>query len=91
MFEDPEFVERLKELWVLYKPRLDMIPQFIDQMLLYNRPALQHNEAKFHLGFEAQVKRLRSDYIKRIEWMDTNIRSLKAQRYDPTSGTFKDL
>ena len=29
LFEDQEFVDRVKELWTLYKPRLDMIPEFM--------------------------------------------------------------
>ena len=82
---------RVKELWTLYKPRLDMIPEFIDKMLEYNRPALQHNDTKFYNNYESKVKQLRSDYLKRIEWLDTNIRNLKPQRYNPSTGTFQDL
>ena len=91
LFEDQEFVDRVKELWTLYKPRLDMIPEFIDKMLEYNRPALQHNDTKFYNNYESKVKQLRSDYLKRIEWLDTNIRNLKPQRYNPGTGTFQDL
>lgn len=91
LFEDQEFVDRVKELWTLYKPRLDMIPEFIDKMLEYNRPALQHNDTKFYNNYESKVKQFRSDYLKRIEWLDTNIRNLKPQRYNPGTGTFQDL
>ena len=91
MFEDPEFVDRVKELWTLYKPRLDMIPEFMDKMLEYDRLALQHNDTKFHNSYETRVRQLRDDYIKRIEWMDQNIRELKPQRYNQTTGTFQDL
>ena len=91
MFEDPEFVERVKDLWALYKPRLDMIPEFIDKMLEYNRLALEHNDTKFHNGFEARIQVLRRDYIKRIEWLDKNIRELRPQRYNEETGQFEDL
>ena len=91
LFEDPEFVERVKELWTLYKPRLDMIPEYIDKMLEYNRLALAHNEGKFHNGYELQVQALRRDYIARIEWLDTNIRDLQPQRYNEATGLFEDL
>lgn len=91
MFEDPEFVERVKELWALYRPRLDMIPEFMDKMLEYDRLALQHNDTKFHNNYESKVRQLRSDYLKRLEWMDKNIGNLKPQRYNQNTGTFQDL
>ena len=91
LFEDPEFVDRVKELWTLYKPRLDMIPEYMDKMLEYNKPALEHNDTKFYNGYESKVRQLRSEYIRRIEWLDTNIRNLKPQRYNPNTGTFQDL
>ena len=91
MFEDPEFVDRVKELWALYKPRLDMIPDFMDKMLEYDRLALQHNDTKFHNSCESRIRQLRDDYLKRLEWMDANIKALKPQRYDQNTGTFQDL
>ena len=91
LFEDPEFVDRVKELWALYKPRLDLIPEFMDKMLEYNRPALQHNDTKFHNSCETRIRQLRDDYIKRLEWMDRNIRDLKPQRYNQNTGAFEDL
>ena len=91
MFEDPEFVDRVKELWALYKPRLDMIPEYMDKMVEYDRLALQHNDTKFRNSYETRVRQLRDDYVKRLEWMDKNIRDLKPQRYNQTTGTFQDL
>jgi hypothetical protein len=91
MFEDPEFVERVKELWALYKPRLDRIPEFIDKMLEYNKVALKHNDTKFYNNYESKVKQLRSDYIKRIKWLDEQMESLHAQQYNPATGRFEDL
>ncbi len=91
MFEDPEFVDRVKELWTLYRPRLDMIPEFMDKMLEYNRLALDHNDTKFRNNYESKVRQLRSDYLKRLEWMDKNIGDLKPQRYNQNTGTYQDL
>ena len=91
MFEDPEFVDRVKELWTLYRPRLDMIPAFMDKMLEYDRLALEHNDTKFRNNYESKVRQLRSDYLKRLEWMDKNIGDLKPQRYNQNTGTYQDL
>ena len=91
LFEDPEFVGRVKELWALYKPRLDLIPEFIDKMLQYNKPALKHNDTKFNNSYEARIKQLRSDYVKRLKWLDAEIDNLHAQRYNPETGAFEDL
>lgn len=91
LFEDPEFVARVKELWDLYKPRLDVIPEFMDKMLEYNRLALQHNDTKFHNNYEVRIRQLRSDYLKRLQWMDTNIKNLQPQRYNQATGAFEDL
>lgn len=91
MFEDPEFVDRVKELWTLYKPRLDMIPEYMDKMLEYNRLALAHNDTKFHNSYESRIRTLRSEYIKRMEWMDRNITALQPQRYNSSTGKFEDL
>ena len=84
LFEDPAFVDRLKELWELYKPRLDMIPEFMDKMLEYNN-------VMYSSSNKSQIKSIRSNYILRIEWLDTNIKALKPQRYNSTTGDYEDL
>ena len=84
LFEDPAFVARLQELWELYKPRLDMIPEFIDKMLEYNNVMYSSTNKN-------QIRSIRSNYITRIQWLDTNIKALKAQRYNPSTGKFEDL
>ena len=90
MFEDPMFVARLQELWKLYKPRLDKIPEFIDKMLEYNDLAYKHNQEHFLLQDQsAAAASLRSDYIKRIAWLDENISSLKPQRYNADTGRYE--
>jgi hypothetical protein len=63
----------------------------MDKMLEYDRLALQHNDTKFHNSCESRIRQLRDDYLKRLEWMDTNIKALKPQRYDQNTGTFQDL
>ena len=90
MFEDPVFVSRLQELWAHYKSRLDMIPEFIDKMLEYNALAYKHNQDFFRLQSQsAAAAQLRSDYIKRIAWLDENIRALKPQRYNAQTGRYE--
>ena len=90
MFEDPVFVARLKQLWTLYKPRLDRIPEFIDKMRSYNEPACHHNDAFFQRGGrDAAIDRLRSDYIKRLTWLDQQIPVLRPRRYDPATGQYE--
>ena len=91
LFEDPVFVARVKELWVLYKPRLDTVPEYMDAILEYNRLALEHNDTKFYNNYASKVKTLRREYIQRLEWLDKNIGSLKAQRYNSSTGSFVDL
>ena len=90
MFEDPVFVARLKQLWTLYKPRLDRIPEFIDKMRSYNEPACLHNDAFFQRGGrDAAADRMRSDYIKRLSWLDQQIPVLRPRRYDPATGQYE--
>ena len=90
MFEDPVFVERLKQLWALYKPRLERIPAFIDQMQAYHALACAHNQAFFHTADQAAaVARLRREYIQRIDWLDRNLPALQARTYDPVSGQYR--
>ncbi|MBQ8021973.1 MAG: hypothetical protein IJ255_04725, partial [Bacteroidales bacterium] len=45
MFQDPQFVALLKEIWTTVKPRLDKIPAYIDKMFEYNRLAFNHNDS----------------------------------------------
>ena len=98
LFEDPQFVEDLKEYWTRVKPRLDKIPTFIDKMVEYNTLAYDHNSSagknprannksenwsapKFS-SWSAAVSDMKSWYTQRLSWLDTNIKSLKAQHYN---------
>lgn len=91
MFEDPQFVQALKDRWNVVKPRLDKIPAFIDKMAGYNKPAYDHNASA---GFNPRGTRwynnppdafenwsdavdwLKDWYSTRLEWLDQNINAL---------------
>ena len=91
LFEDPLFVAALKERWNLVKPRLDMIPDFIDKMAEYNKPAFDHNVSagknpraarwsynppdNFTSWLEA-VAYMKDFYTRRLAWLDTEINKL---------------
>ncbi len=91
LFEDPLFVAALKERWNLVKPRLDMIPDFIDKMAEYNKPAYDHNVTagknpraarwaynppdNFTSWSEA-VAYMKDFYTQRLSWLDTEINKL---------------
>ena len=91
LFEDPLFVAAIKERWNLVKPRLDMIPDFIDKMSEYNKPAYDHNVTagknpraarwsynppdNFTSWLEA-VAYMKDFYTRRLAWLDTEINKL---------------
>ena len=91
LFEDPLFVAALKERWNLVKPRLDMIPDFIDKMAEYNKLAYDHNVTagknpraarwaynppdNFTSWSEA-VAYMKDFYTQRLAWLDTEINKL---------------
>ena len=91
LFEDPLFVAALKERWNLVKPRLDMIPDFIDKMAEYNKPAYDQNVSagknpraarnyyyppdNFNSWSEA-VAYMKDFYTQRLSWLDTEINKL---------------
>ncbi|MBR1406221.1 MAG: CotH kinase family protein [Bacteroidales bacterium] len=84
MFEDPEFVQALKDRWTVVKPRLDLIPQFIDKMVEYNELAFDHNYKSGKVStsrttdWRRSVSELKSFYTQRISWLDGKIKALKA-------------
>lgn len=90
LFEDPVFVARVKELWALYRPRLDGLTMYLDKMVEYDKLALDHNASLFH-SYASRVQTLRSDLMARLSWMDARISSLQPQRYNPSTGAFEDL
>lgn len=95
MFKDQKFVDALKERWNTVKPRLDKIPAFIDKMCEYNKVAYDHNSSagknprgnrgwyyppdNFNNWQEA-VDWLKDWYSTRLEWLDTEINKLEADK-----------
>ena len=91
LFEDPVFVQALKDRWNLVKPRLDKIPAFIDKMAEYNTLAYDHNVSggknpranrsyyyppdNFTSWSEA-VAYMKNFYTERLAWLDQAINSL---------------
>lgn len=105
LFEDPQFVDDLKEYWNRVKPRLDKIPAFIDKMVEYNTLAYNHNSsagknprannksenwnAPKFSSWSAAVSSMKEFYTQRLAWLDTNINSLKAQHYNESTGKYE--
>lgn len=104
LFEDPLFVQELKDYWELVKPRLDKIPTFIKMMTEYNSLAYDHNSQagknprannrgsgmKNFSSWQEAVNDMKDFYTRRIAWLDTNIKSLKAQHFDADLGYYVD-
>ncbi len=105
LFEDPLFVQDLKDRWEVVKPRLDKIPVFIDKMVEYNQLAYDHNRdegfnpraewggsgIKSFGTWKEAVTFMSNFYTQRIQWLDTNIKNLKAQYYNKNTGEYEDL
>ena len=105
LFEDPQFVADLKEYWNRVKPRLDKIPAFIDKMVEYNALAYDHNSQagknprannrgggiKRFSSWRDAVDYMKDFYTQRVQWLDTNINSLKAQHYNESTRQYENL
>ncbi len=91
LFQDPQFVQALKDRWNLVKPRLDKIPAFIDKMAEYNGLAYDHNASAgknprgsrwyenppdAFRSWKDAVDWLKDWYSVRLEWLDENINAL---------------
>ena len=91
LFMDPQFVAELKDRWNEVKPRLDMIPDFIDKMVQYNKLAYDHNSSanknpRGNRGYynppdnfenwSQAVDWMKDFYQKRLEWLDLEINKL---------------
>lgn len=99
LFEDPLFVQDLKDYWNRVYPRLQKIPTFIDKMAEYNSLAFDHNVSagmnpraknggrgiRRYSSWSAAVADLKDWYSQRLSWMDTNIKSLTAQHYNEST------
>ena len=91
LFEDPVFVQALKDRWNLVKPRLDKIPAFIDRMTEYNALAYDHNAAAGKnprgsrwndnppvnfTSWSQAVTWMKDFYTQRLAWLDEEINKL---------------
>ena len=91
LFEDPLFVQALKDRWNLVKPRLDKIPAYIDKLVEYNQLAYEHNAAGgknprgtylYHnpplqfTSWRDAVDWMKEYYTVRLAWLDEAIRGL---------------
>ena len=105
LFEDPLFVEDLKEYWNRVYPRLQKIPDFIDKMVEYNSLAYDHNVSagknprannrgsgiRRYSSWSAAVTDLKDWYSQRLTWLNTNINSLVAQHYNESTRKYENL
>ena len=86
LFTSPDFVARVKERWLLHKPALSAIPDFIDATFDAIRESAEINQTLWPtpdfpnfegaLSYRAAVDRLRAAYIARFNWLDTKITAL---------------
>lgn len=92
LFQDPAFVSRLKELWNLYYPRLQVIDNvYIDKMKEFNAPAFQHaadqgknprvrsysvDNKDFFRTYQDAISYMHTFFHQRLEWLNTNINNL---------------
>lgn len=107
LFEDPLFVQDLKDRWNVVKPRLDKIPGFIAKMVEYNSLAYEHNAqaglnprarsgywgsaTKSFSSWQDAVDYMVDFYEKRLAWLDEHINALQAQHFDANTGRYVDL
>lgn len=89
LFNYQEFKSRLKERWAEHRSDLDKIPEYIDSLQreiqescdydctlwpLEGQSTINEDE---QLSFAESVALLKSNYQKRLEWMDLNIKKFK--------------
>ncbi len=89
MMKDPAFVERLQERWNELMPELEKIEDFITDQAFVLNPARKRNFKKWNINesvdwvkfpslgsYEKEVEYLRDFYVKRLDWLDTEINKL---------------
>lgn len=88
LFDNSDFVSRVKTRWQEIKPKLDEIPAYIDHKYGLIRESaeadcmqwpyygdINHDETLSH---QESIKRLKDAYLHRLDWMDRNIPTLTA-------------
>ncbi len=85
LFQDPVFVETVKERWKRYKPRFETVEKFIRQEMEIIRKSEKINSVMWPLdkaptinrdekiSFDEAVDKMCTNYAKRLEWLDNEI------------------
>lgn len=87
LFQDPLFVEAVKERWAELKPRLETeIPAFIDEQSALVSDAQKRNFQKWRIldeevwpnlvclgSYDEEVAYLKDFYLDRLRWIDENL------------------
>ncbi len=87
LFQDPAFVEAVKQRWKAQKPGFEEVLDFIDETIPYIKesananaylwPNIKNGINKDHkLSFSDASDRLRTVYSERIKWLDSAINDL---------------
>lgn len=89
LFRDPVFVEAVKQRWNEVYPRLREIPDYIDSMASFVRPAAERNfrrwpilgkyvwpNVKWPATYDEEVACLKEFYSSRLEWLNENLAAL---------------
>jgi len=89
LFQDPNFVKKLKARWKEVYPNLALVPDFIDLYVeeMGNAPVRNFNKwtilsyavwpnVKVPGTYAGEVSYLKDYYTKRLNWLDTNISKL---------------
>ncbi len=86
MMKDSAFVKKLQDRWNELMPELEKIEEFIEDQALVLDPAQKRNFKKWNINesvdwvkfpslgsYEKEVEYLRDFYVKRLDWLDTEI------------------
>jgi hypothetical protein len=86
LFEDPEFVKRVKERWTMLKPGFDKVVAFINEEAKRIAPSEKMNHPLWpinqtvnrdeSLSFDDAVKRMKEAYETKLSWLDKAIKEM---------------
>ena len=89
LFQDPDFVQKLKDRWAYLYPQLATIPSFIDEQALYLEKAVERNFRKWSIydsvgwvempskgSYEAEIDYLKEFYRRRLGWLNVELNKL---------------
>ncbi|MGM9753118.1 MAG: CotH kinase family protein [Candidatus Cryptobacteroides sp.] len=80
LFNDPAFVQKVKDRWSEVKPVLLSVPDYIDALVPYYKAVMEKEYAAWpecRSGkWEDSVKEVKNFYINRLNWIDENIYKL---------------